>query len=105
MEHETEVVALFPADREYATRIIAKGPPRKMRRYVRLKVLQDLVGGCIEYVRLREDISLVVNEEGKIRGLEYNDRATLVARAFNAIGENDWITGDAVLLVGKEVNR
>lgn len=37
-----------------------------------LKVLNQLVGGYIEVVRVDDDILLICNEEGKIQGLPLN---------------------------------
>lgn len=37
-----------------------------------LKPLQDLVGGYIECVRISSNVSLVCNEEGKLKDLSYN---------------------------------
>ena len=45
----------------------------------KLSVLQDIVGGYIEYVDLSQDgLTMIVNEEGKIYDLEYNLGATLL---------------------------
>ena len=38
----------------------------------RLEVFQAAVGGYIETVTVAEDLTLVVNEEGRIRGLPFN---------------------------------
>lgn len=37
-----------------------------------LSELQELVGGYIEIVKLGEDIAIICNEEGKLKGLEAN---------------------------------
>ena len=37
-----------------------------------LKNLQNTVGGNIETVTLREDMTFIVNEEGRLLGLPYN---------------------------------
>ena len=54
---------------------------------ISLKNLQNIVGGPIEVVRLMDDHVLIVNEEGKLRGLEQN---------FKIPG--DIIVGEAVVL-------
>ena len=43
-----------------------------------LKELQKAVGGYIEIVRLSNNIVMVVNEEGWLRGLEFNKAASLM---------------------------
>jgi hypothetical protein len=59
-----------------------------------LKPLQDLVGGYIECVRISSNVSLVCNEEGKLKDLSYN----LVL--LGSGGENivDAIFGDCFLI-------
>lgn len=37
-----------------------------------LSVLQELVGGYIEVVRVDNDVLLICNEEGKLQGLQPN---------------------------------
>lgn len=51
--------------------------------------LQQLVGGHIETLALGQDMTLIVNEEGLLRDLDYN----LVASKFM----NMHLVGDAVL--------
>lgn len=43
-----------------------------------LEDLQAFVGGYIERVRVAEDKSLVVNEEGLLQGLPFNARASVL---------------------------
>jgi hypothetical protein len=65
--------------------------------------LQSAVGGYIEAIRLQsDDLSAVlwVNEEGKLRGLPVNVKATRLARLYGNIGE-DTIVG-AVAVSGPE---
>lgn len=63
-----------------------------------LEELQRLVGGYIESVPVRIPVSdkpvMIVNEEGKLKGLPRNRAATSVARLF----EGDYVAGDAVLI-------
>jgi hypothetical protein len=72
-----------------------------------LKPMQELVGGYIETIRL-DDILIVINEDGKIEGLEPNFYVEAIddiivgpvffcredGEEFADIGENDikWIT-------------
>ena len=56
-------------------RVLYKEPgkaPRSMVIPNTLKMLQDLVGGYIETVRISDNIVMIMNEEGKLKGLEPN---------------------------------
>lgn len=57
-----------------------------------LEELQEVVGGYIEIVRSYQDLDevLVVNEEGRLKGLPINELASLVAKRM--------IVGDVVVL-------
>lgn len=62
---------------EQTLRVIFKEPGEKPEwRFVdnRISALQDLVGGYIECVPWDEKHILIVNEEGKLRGMEINFR-------------------------------
>lgn len=75
-------------------RAIYKAPGREPQRVEignELNVLQQIVGGYIETVRISDGAILIVNEEGKLKGLEPNF-------FFGAIG--DVIVGP-VLIVGE----
>ncbi len=63
-----------------------------------LQLLQDLVGGYIEFVSLPDfGLEMVVNEEGKISGLPMNLVGTLYwNRQYRET--LDWIMGDVVFL-------
>ena len=64
----------------------------------KLEVIQDLVGGLIEYVDLSQDgVEMIVNEEGKIYNLDYNLQATLLFRATH-LYKDDYICGDVVIV-------
>ena len=58
--------------------------------------LVSCVGGYIEFIYLNDGMVLVVNEEGLILNLPYNERATNTALAE---GKKHNIVGD-VLLIG-----
>lgn len=72
-----------------------------------LDVLQDIVDGYIETVRTmlmpywaqEKGVTpvLIINEEGKLRGLPYNDAATTMAH----IAKTDEIVGNAVLMLAR----
>ena len=67
-------------------------------KFFKLKELQSIVGGYIECRHLKDDMIMVVNEEGKIKGLPYNYLATLLAVKS---GYNDYIVGPALVCPSK----
>ena len=59
-----------------------------------LEVLQNLVGGYIECVpTIFGGVEMLINEEGKLHDLKYNEVATDISR----VSEYDMIVGDVVL--------
>ena len=58
-----------------------------------LTQMQKIVGGLIEIVRLKDGTCLIINEEGKLVGLDYNAAATKLARE---VLYGDYIVGDAL---------
>lgn len=65
-----------------------------------LAALQEIVGGWIEGVTLRDDgTHLYCNEEGKLRGLPPNPAATAIADACRpGFAATDQLVGDVVFL-------
>lgn len=66
-----------------------------------LEELQDYVNGHIEIVKLNglagmSGYILVINEEGKLNNLQFNEAATFVFH--NGIIEDDFIVGDALFI-------
>lgn len=59
-----------------------------------LEELQDIVGGYIECLNLSDGRLLVCNEEGKLKDLDFNERAN---------GYSDWIVGDVLICKTGEV--
>jgi len=59
-----------------------------------LAELQTLVGGYIEVVRTVDDRFMVINELGKLKGLELNIPATRLYK----YGRRDVIVGNAVVV-------
>lgn len=57
--------------------------------------LRDMVGGYIEIIFLTDDKLMVVNEEGKLIGLETNLIATRIFRTIK--NTTDYIVGDALV--------
>lgn len=62
-----------------------------------LEELKAIVGGWIEIKFLSDDKGrvMVLNEEGKLRNLPYNERATMLYRKF--VYEHDFIVGDVLI--------
>ena len=67
-------------------------------KYFTLKELQTVVGGYIECLSLNNDMTMVVNEEGKLEGLPCNGLATEIA--CNS-GFFDIIVGPALVCPAK----
>ena len=61
--------------------------------------LREIVGGFIQIIFLKDKF-MIINEEGKLNNLPYNDNATVLYRA-NFRNTTDFIVGDA-LLSGKD---
>lgn len=68
-----------------------------------LEELQKIVGGYIEIINLFNGKILVVNEEGKLKGLEQNEIATTIAHDADAIADWDCIVGDVLYCLSEEV--
>ena len=67
-------------------------------KFFTLKELQTIVGGYIECLSLKNGMTMVVNEEGKLEGLPYNDLATDIA--YNS-GYMDIIVGIVLVCPNK----
>ena len=77
---------------ELATEVIDLDAPQGS-----LKVLQDAVGGFIQPIGVG-NVELVINEEGKIFDLPYNEYGTRILR--KAYSTDDYIVGDIVVTGG-----
>lgn len=65
------------------------------------EMLREAVGGWIECVRIRHDIDMWLNEEGKLNGLERNNFAT--ALFWDAFGfMSDIIVGNVIFTSSNE---
>lgn len=63
-----------------------------------LKVLQSAVGGWVEAIDLNDEVTMWVNEEGKLEGLPTHAPATrFYQTTFNT---QDWIAGNIILTGG-----
>lgn len=61
-----------------------------------LKHQQDMVGGYIEYVYFPTNRVAIVNEEGRLIGLPYNEVASIVAGCL--------LVGDVIIVDTNELN-
>ncbi len=68
-----------------------------------LEELQGFVGGYIEVVSLGNGSLLVINEEGKLERLAYNEQAT--QRAQGHLWPADYIAGPAVVVSEQELGE
>lgn len=68
-----------------------------------LDQLQSIVGGYIEIIHLRKSKQImVINEEGKLLGLPYNEEATRLYHEEHP-GIDDAVVGNVLLCGDKEV--
>ena len=75
-----------------------------------LESAQEFVGGYVEGISFPNGDYLIVNEEGKLRGLELNVPATKLWReTFTkdkyAFGYDDWVSGPAILIKKQALKR
>ena len=78
-----------------ATLLRTDGTQKKDISIVGLKRLQDLVGGYIEVVNLTDGRILIVNEEGLLLKLPFNEQASDLSRP---------LVGDVILCKNSELN-
>jgi hypothetical protein len=64
-----------------------------------LEGMQNAVGGWIEIVQTIDGKEMVVNEEGKMKNLPHNQKATKMAK----IHPNDYIVGDVIIAEKGEI--
>lgn len=62
-----------------------------------LEELNQIVGGCIQIISLHDGRLMVINDEGKLMALPFNQSATDIALEQDAIFENDFIVGDVLI--------
>lgn len=67
--------------------------------------LQSLVGGNIEFVTFGDGSAFMVNEEGKLLGMQPNDSATILCAVKGWPGTlgGDYLAGDAVFFSAQEM--
>lgn len=73
----------------------------KNNRDFTLEELQSFVEGDIEIINLTAEKILIVNEEGKINKLPFNELATELWKKY--YGRTDYIVGNALLCNSDEV--
>lgn len=66
-----------------------------------LHALQKAVSGFIQGVQLRVNVTMYVNEEGKLENLPHNQMATLLWQHFSGVTQ-DTICGAAVIMASDE---
>lgn len=59
-----------------------------------LEEAQQLVGGYVEILNISPDMQVLVNEEGRMKGLPHNEKATALC-GFNIVGPAVVLKGDA----------
>lgn len=64
----------------------------------RLQKLQTIVGGHIEAIPLPAGQQMVMNAEGKFGPHQLNITATMIAYIHDAIANDDYIAGPAVIV-------
>ena len=75
-----------------------------------LKSAQKFVGGMVQGIEFPNGDYMIMNEEGKLMGLEVNEKATkLWRRTFTQdkylFGYDDWVAGPAILIKKKALKR
>ena len=75
-----------------------------------LESAQEFVGGYVEGIPFPNGDYLIVNEEGKLMGLEVNEKATKLWRdTFDndnyITGRKDWVAGPAILIKKDALKR
>jgi hypothetical protein len=89
--------AIIPADPDQPVRV-------EETERIDLDFLSGQVGGYIEAVGLdfagdgEGALTMYLNEEGKLDGLPFNPRATILALGLGAIRRSDYIAGTAVVV-------
>lgn len=65
-----------------------------------LQFLQDSVGGYVQAMDLSENLTIWMNEEGKMNSLPFNQAATSIYIKF--LGSGDFIVGTVVFTGGAD---
>ena len=75
-----------------------------------LKGAQEFVGGMVECVTFPNGDLLIINEEGKLKGLPLNPEATTLWRSTftkdkYSFGYDDFVVGPAILIKANALKR
>lgn len=66
-----------------------------------LASLQKAVGGYIQIIPTKDGRSMVINEEGKLNDLPFNEKATNMAHLFTG----DYVVGNVVVCDSNELDE
>ena len=67
-----------------------------------LEELQAIVGGLIQIIEISDTEIMVMNEEGKLENLPFNEKATEIYQK-SILGVGDCIVGDVLVCKDEEV--
>lgn len=67
----------------------------------KLEELHNIIGGYIETISIGNDKIMIVDEEGKLKGRQFNKNATLLFQLYN--GNSDFIVGTALVCKKSEI--
>lgn len=73
---------------------ISEVKPQRGKQFT-LEELQGMVGGYIEVISTPDNRLMIMNEEGKLKGLPYNSKATELVKPFLSPGS--YIVGDVIV--------
>ncbi len=66
-----------------------------------LEEMQKIVGGLVEIIDLDEDKCIILNEEGKIDKLPFNEEATKIFHSY--FKTDDYIVGDVLICDNEQI--
>ncbi len=66
-----------------------------------LEEMQKIVGGLVEIIDLDENKCIVLNEEGKIDDLPFNEEATKIFHSY--FKTDDYIIGDVLICDNEQI--
>lgn len=70
----------------------------KLIREVKNLVCSDFYKSPMEIINLFNNEFLIIDEEGKLKELEFNEIATAIAHDYQAIFPSDFIVGNVMLI-------
>lgn len=66
----------------------------------KLEEIQNLVGGYIEVLPLKDNLVMIIDEEGKLKNRQKNELATAILQYY--VNTSDYIVGHALLVCTNE---